>query len=267
MKKLIIFLISVLFFIASILLYFYKDGSARDIVIIQEENTEFKRKPLDPGGITIPNSDSHIYDQLKRHSTKTSISDVKILPDPEEPISIHFNNKDNNIIPVSSIDDILNNIDYYEKEFLLESKEPEDENLVLPNAIDRYKKSASDNDDGELFLNDLTVSSNTSLNFIKASEDSHKRINKAGGDLIEGGGYFIQLAITRSEKEATKAWIQIEKRNFGVLSNVEPAFKKINKKNTSVFFLVLAGPYPNKYKAKMVCESLKSNKQNCIVMK
>lgn len=263
MQKIIIVLSAI--GITGVLAYFYlsENYSKDNIVVLKLEETEFKKKPENPGGIVMPNSDSHIYDQLKRHSKKTALSDINILPMPEDPIEINFVNESEKII-VNSIDDILNNLDYYETQLSTNELIEDDENIILPNNTIKASEVINESNATD---NDVIIDQETSLHLVKANQDIYKMLKKVNKSVSLGGGYFVQLAITKSEKDARNIWSHISRKYSNVLLTNEPTFKKINREDGRVYFLIMAGPYPNQYKAKLVCESLKKSKQSCIIMK
>lgn len=268
MRKSILFLSVIVSLIVAMFLYLNKNGSSSEIVILQAEEQVFKKKPQDPGGINIPNSDSHIYDQLKKYSNKTDFADINILPEPENPIDINFAQRDKNV-SAYSVDDIIDNLEYYEEKFLVESNSEIVEDIVLPSKIAKTEINTDNNviKEESGLVNDITADNTTSLHFIRATENIHKIAMEVEASSFTNDGYYIQLAITHSEKDAKNVWYQIKRRNFAILTNATPLYKKINKKDSRYSFLVLAGPYSNHYKAKLTCDALKKNKQNCIIMK
>ena len=74
-------------------------------IIIGEEQEEFKRRPIDPGGIIIPHSNSLIYEKLKPASAIET--EVNLSSDPEEPLELGFRSHANDVAEYDSIDDIF----------------------------------------------------------------------------------------------------------------------------------------------------------------
>ena len=86
--------------------FLYTNG--KDI-IIGEEQEEFKRRPIDPGGIIIPHSNSLIYEKLKPANAPEA--EIKLSSDPEEPLELGFRSHAHDVAEYDSIDDILAKID------------------------------------------------------------------------------------------------------------------------------------------------------------
>ena len=74
MKKkvvIILLLLGVSFLIFAIRNYFYSP-QAQDVVTLLPDDSATKKKPKDPGGLVLPNSDSLVYERLKggKHKEK-----------------------------------------------------------------------------------------------------------------------------------------------------------------------------------------------------
>ncbi len=61
--------------------------SDSELMVIKASTDLLREKPEDPGGMKIINRDKKIYDAISGKDTDKAISDAKILPEPEEPIS------------------------------------------------------------------------------------------------------------------------------------------------------------------------------------
>lgn len=235
--------------------YFYSTQT-RDVVTLLPDDSATKKKPKDPGGLVLPNSDSLVYERLKggKHKEKK----VNLLPDPEEPIEIIRRQKVKSKL-LDSIDEILDNIEYYENEYIASEKsDTENSDYVVPNVL--LVKDDSNLDENSIYV------PGTSLNVIKALEGEHKITNINVVD-EEQGGYKIQLASSYSQNDAMKKWQTISQKHRKILNDANLIIKKIEGKNERIFFLVMAGSYPSLSHAKLLCKKLSKRKQNCIVTK
>lgn len=235
--------------------YFYSSHSD-DVVTLLPDDSETKKKPKDPGGLVLPNSDSLVYERLKGGSHRER--KINLLPEPEEPIEIAKKQEVKTKL-LDSIDEILDNIEYYENEYITsEDNDTENTDYVVPNVL-------LAKDDDKLDENSIYVPG-TSLNIIKALEGGHKIANYNVVD-EEEGGYKIQLASAYSQNDAMKKWQYISQKHRKILNDANLIIKKIEGKNERIFFLVMAGSYPSLSHAKLLCKKLSKRKQNCIVTK
>lgn len=235
--------------------YFYPSNTL-DVITLLPDDLETKKKPTDPGGLVLPNSDSLVYERLKGSSPIEK--KINLLPEPEEAIEI-IRNQEIKANIFDSIDEILDNIEYYEDEY----NSPEKNNIdnfdyVIPNIL-------LAKDDDKLEENSIRVTG-SNLNIIKAIEGERKLIKANVIDKNEKG-YKIQLASAYSQNDATKKWQSISQRHKKILKDANLIIKKIEGKNERIYFLVMAGSYPSLSHAKLLCKQLSKRKQNCIVIK
>ena len=232
-------------------------------IIIGEEQEEFKRRPIDPGGIIIPHSNSLIYEKLK--PVNALEAEINLSSDPEEPLELGFRSRANDVAEYDSIDDILAKID-------LEGEDKPVANisaLEVDNNIttELIRNIEDDGNDG----NNLDVSREEAeanipqLKITRLSGENNKlyKLNKNSAD----SGYKIQLSSAWSEKEAKNEWERIQMRHLKYLKNAQLIIKKIKTNNNRIIYLVMAGNYPSLNQAKLVCKKLVASKQNCIVTK
>ena len=259
MKKKIIFVgtFVLLAFMLLIIRSYFFSSTSNDVITLLPDDSVIKKKPKDPGGLVIPNSDSLVYDSLKESSYKKR--KVNILPDPEEPIEISRKQEVSAKI-LDSIDEILDNIEYYENEYISEEKSVGNESAeyIVPNTL--LAKADGDLDDNHIYV------PGTKLNIIKALEASHKITDS---NVVEGmdAGYKIQLSSAYSQNEAQNQWKIIQQKYKKILHGANLIVKKVEGKNERIFFLVMAGSYTSLSQAKLVCKKLSHRKQNCIVTK
>ena len=232
-------------------------------IIIGEEQEEFKRRPIDPGGIIIPHSNSLIYEKLKPASAIEA--EVNLSSEPEEPLELNFRSPANDVAEYDSIDDILAKIDLdgEDKSGMNVSSLEIDANVnAMPTSIIEdvgNVDNSTDENRGE------AESNIPQLKITRLSGENNKlyKLNKNSAD----SGYKIQLSSAWSEKEAKNEWERIQIRHIKYLKNAQLVIKKVKTNNNRIIYLVMAGNYPSLNQAKLVCKKLVSSKQNCIVTK
>ncbi|MGI4776266.1 MAG: SPOR domain-containing protein [Janthinobacterium lividum] len=236
----------------AIFLYIFSKKSPREIPIIYPDNGETRIKPLEIGGIIIPNSENTIYESLTGSSTR--IKKSAILSEPEQPI-------------------------IFEKHQSLENEIKLHNDTVSISGKRHDRQEINNiNDSESIFDNELiTIPSNQlqkkllsqrkTLNIIKYNKESGHKI---GERIIEGNideNYMIQLASVKSEVEGTLIGERIKRKYRKILESYSITLKKIKDKNGQFFYLVLAGNCPNISIAKAVCKKLAYHQQSCMIFK
>lgn len=252
-KSLIFVIIIILLIVVSASYFYFRIYRLNEIITLGPDSIETKKKPEEPGGIVIPNSDSLVYEKLQKTVTKNR--KTNILPEPELPINLSNKIEENKVVYVDSIDEILANIDNYDVPIVDLAQKEEN---VLPS--DNKEVSLPDDDiDPKLNV------SGSSLNIIASTENRFK----FDVDIVssESEGYKIQLYLSLSEAEAHKFWQEAIKRYAKILSGANLIIKKIDGKNNRKLYVVMAGTFPSINHAKLICNRLIARKQNCIVTK
>lgn len=258
MKKkgiIILLLFSLASAVFAVIGYIYPSNT-KEVVTLLPDDLNTKKKPKDPGGLVLPNSDSLVYERLKGNNFIEK--KINLLPEPEEPLEI-IRKQEVKANILDSIDEILDNIEYYENEFISPEKNNVDNyDYVIPNVL-----LTKDND--KLEENIIHVPG-CNLNIVKALESERKLITP--NTVVKNEkGYKIQLASAYSQNDATKKWQSIVQKHKKILKDANLIIKKIEGKNERIFFLVMAGSYPSLSHAKLLCKQLSKRKQNCIVTK
>lgn len=237
-KKLKILIFLSLFMLFTMILYVKRSYYKYDAVTLYPDDGTTKVKPQDPGGVSIPYSDSLVYNKLHSNSNNK----VNLISLPEEPIEIVRNNA-SQIQFLDSIDDILDNIEKNEKELA-----KSDLIIVEESNIDA----------------NISVSG-SDLNIVRSSDNRYNMLGNSNSQK-DSGQYRIQLTAAYSMDDANKQMAYIKKKYPKILQNASLKVKKVKGKNGRIFFLVTAGDYPSFRHAKMVCKQFFYKKQNCIVI-
>ena len=239
-----ILLLSFFLILATFLLFYLYTSEPKEIVILSSDNTKTKKKPKDPGGIVIPNSDSLIYDKLRK--TNIASHDIRITSITEKPLRLKRNlNSQPKFL--DSIDKILFDIEQHEKKIVKKDNDSRANNEtthVLHSADTKTPK----------------------LQITTGSGNRYKEKSPSINSITKENGYKIQLAVSYSFEDIAPYWHQI-KTKHKILARADLITKKIKGKNERIFYLIMAGTYPSLSQAKLVCRKLSSAKQNCIITK
>ncbi len=79
------------------------------------------------------------------------------------------------------------------------------------------------------------------------------------------GGFQVQLANSRSEAEAQALWKQVSGAN-AALAGKSPQIEKVDIGNFGTFYSLKAGPFPDKAESTKVCNALKRDGVDCLVV-
>lgn len=259
-----IFLFSAVIFCISVSLYFaysrYFSPVMAKGIILSEDQEEYKKKPVDPGGIVIPHSNSLIYEKLKP-GRATAESRTNLQPDPESPMELEFKansgalDTQNTDAIYDSIDDILAKLDLSGTEPGFAFGTPD---LQGPELLPNDSVTSEDDQTGGGKKDDLKI--------IKVEGSDNRKLRKLGASSVDAG-YKLHLSSSWSEKEAKEEWQKIQMRHLKYLGKMQGIIKKVKAKNDKIIYLVMAGSYPSLSQAKLVCKKLHLSKQNCIVTK
>jgi hypothetical protein len=239
--------------------YFWYEKEVQ-IVTIEPEAGPIKVRPEEPGGIVIPNTDSLIYNQEIFNKKR-----IQLLPDPEEPINIPRPVLDNSleqVIYTDSIDDILNNLERYEKLYNELGSNTDLTNDEVQNGIIESIRTQE-------------VAVNEPINSEKEKEVNpyDLEIQKATTkrrwikNNINQNGYLVQLGVAFNENDASHKWQLIKKKHNKLLGKREMILQKGQGSNGKFFYLIMTGYYESFSDAKYVCRQLIAQKQSCIITK
>ncbi len=268
----------VILFLTAIIVVTLKLRTTSDIPTLAPDDEITKKRPDDPGGIVIPNSDSLVYEKLKSDLEKNRA--INLLPEPEQPIEIDRTpvaetSNTVQVVDMDAIDQILAKIEDEDPMSVLEEESKNTSlsgtsventgDLIMPNDIKNTNTSSDDSKPIDAQNYDKVKIATSNLNIIKSDQSRYKHSKPIEPSLEQG--YKVQLATSLSLADANKTWLEIKKRNGKILAGAKFLTKKIEGKKDRIFHLIMAGYYPTLNHAKLVCDKLISHKQNCIVVK
>lgn len=252
--RLLSLLLLVIFILSGVLAYRYffghKSQGDNEIVTLAPENKPTRILPKESGAIIVPNTDSMIYQDVRFRKVA-----VKMRPSPEQPLSIIANlSLGSEEIYTDSIDDILNNLDYYED--LYKSEEVDnssDFSIIMPNKISFEKKLPQKAEIAtELQINRV---SNKRSDFIKYNKSQDVK------------GYMLQLGVVPTEMQAEEFWQSMVDKFPDILAKKKLILKKNITNDGKIFYFIMVGYYPSYSSAKYACRNLLNEKGSCIVTK
>lgn len=237
-----------------------KPVDASQLQLVKADNTPYKEKPADPGGMEVPNMDKTIYDSISGKQNKDLPKVERILPPPEEPMTP-------NQVVYESVTD--NPADAKSKKVVTNSHEALLANKALENneikpvvvkqdiaAKPQLPKEAAAN---KVF--GLKPVQETDLKTVPSSVKSDAPLSVPAKK--EAAKYRIQLGAYRSESDAAKDWKRLTKQYPSLLQNLSYFIERKDLGEKGIFYRLQAGPFDDSGGARMACKKLIENKQGC----
>jgi hypothetical protein len=233
----------------------YSERNPKEIVTLFPDEGETKVKPLDAGGVVMPNAENLIYENLK--TVKASTKSINLLPEPEQPLNIPRKVDEDSFDPIGSIlfgltNDQSKNKPVIISEFKEEDQEPSVD--LISSIIDSSKPLSTQHDTKE----------EKGLNIVEVDKIPSKILPNKPISKARKKHYKIQLASVKTEAEGQKTWDRLKQRHSKILGKSEMHLKRIKHSNGVIFYSVQAGNYDSLNAAKSVCRKLSSLGQNCI---
>lgn len=214
---------------AGLLYLFYKDTDK--IVTIHATEKPWKKRPENPGGISIPNADNIIYESIRGHSS--SKIRVFLQPPTEKPMDLKvFKSKATN----------SNGLQLEEE---------------IQNMIDEFVENR----------NSITQTQLTDCKIIYIPELGEREIKKIANGSEFQNGYKLELGSFLSEYEAREEWKKLLALHPDLLVTTKLLIRKIHGQDNRVVFQLLAGEYSSINMARSICRKFSSRKQYCTVVR
>jgi hypothetical protein len=101
--------------------------------------------------------------------------------------------------------------------------------------------------------------------FSRTAEADQAAVPPPPAPATGASGFQVQLANSRSEAEAQALWKQVASAN-AALAGKSPQIEKVDIGNFGTFYSLKAGPFPDKAESTKVCNALKRNGIDCLVV-
>ena len=261
-----------------------QDVATLEPPLIKAEAKPYKRKPDDPGGMRIPNQDKHIYERIL--PGPQTAEREKLLPPPEEPVG----RPKPAVKPVMKSPPPTKPVPQAEQ-----LKKPTDAAAALAQdaaPAETEPAAGGAGEKGEKMVDKLVgkllepaekgpAKSTTTEQETTASPPAMEKpvqtaaaerppapaAETAAAATKPAANFRIQLAAFRKEALAKQAWQRLQKRHGEVLQPLEPHVTRAKVKDRGVYYRLQAGPFATVDAARGACKSLKSQKQDCLLVR
>ncbi|MDY0030125.1 MAG: SPOR domain-containing protein [Pseudobdellovibrionaceae bacterium] len=200
--------------------------------IMRAEESPFKIKPEEPGGMAVPNKDSTIFETLNEEPEEKSVENL--LEEPEVPVKkeeVFADDEDNEVAQVAE--------SISQPEPTLVSKEEP----VAPIKIVEEKPATAP----------------APVPVATKKEEPKAEIS------MSAGKSYVQFAAVKNDAEAKAKWSKLQSQ-YSVLKPLAMRVQKADLGSKGTFYRVQAGPMSLE-QAQSVCEKVKSSKGDCLVIK
>ena len=253
--------------------YAYQFGSrpvdVDQLKLIRADETPYKVKPENPGGMEVPYMDKVVYDSISgKENTPAKVE--RILPSPEEPVDLK-NSRYNAVVEkakqaTSDTRIAKNNIkqDKVKQESHAAATEDTLPKPAVPDKKTNQSITLASNKEVKKLLapeNALTPVSKQDLKPVPVGSKMRNEVVKAPQKM--DARYRIQLGAYRSEQVAVTDWKQLQKKFPEDLTKLDYYIERKDLGTKGVFYRLQAGPLESSASARLVCKKLIDKKQGC----
>ncbi|NKB49145.1 MAG: hypothetical protein GKS02_07250 [Alphaproteobacteria bacterium] len=237
-----------------------RTGAVKTVPVIRADIGEIKRKPDEPGGLAIPDQDKLVFNRLAPGHADEPIE--RLLPLPEVPVALPVTEV--TPPPVKSVSPATPPSDTEIATALTpklvepaRAPEPPAEIVVAP-----PPPPAPPPEPTELAAKTPAPAPASVQPAVKAPPAP---VVEKLPVAATGPAWRIQLVSLSSQKDAEAVWSRMQKANADLLGDLKLQVQTV-KLSKGTFYRVQAGPLADRTAAASLCGTLKSRKQDCLVV-
>ena len=229
-------------------------GAVKTVPVIRADIGDIKRKPDEPGGLVVPHQDKLVFNRLAPGQANQPIE--RLLPLPEVPLAQPVKESrtppEKSVGPASAMPAPALAPPLPKLVEAAPVKEPPAAvALAPPAALPEPEQLAAKTPPPPAELDVETPASAPTLD--KSPE------------IAAGDAWRVQLVSLSNLKDAESVWGRMKKANTDLLGGLELQVQTV-KLPKGTFYRVQAGPLANRAAADSLCGTLKSRKQDCLVV-
>ena len=224
-----IFVVVLIVVLAGFFLFNNNEEKA-EVVMVSATSDPVKVKPLDAGGMKIPDQDKFVYDRLRSNTVSTKVE--SLFPEPEQPVApeILQSVQEENFVSMTEAVPV----NPLTEEVVVE---PKTETIQLP--IQKTEPVAK-----------------------IAKKEAKPVAQKA---VASTKGKWSAQLLSGTKKEAVeKAWPQILAKHKALLSDMSYAVVKADIPGKGTYYRLRVGNFQTRDQANALCKKLKARKQDCV---
>ncbi len=218
-----------------------RTGAVKTVPVIRADAGEVKRKPDDPGGLVVPHQDKLVFNRLAPGQADEPIE--RLLPLPEVPLALPVNERSQPL----------------EKTIGPTTVAPA---TIITAPTPKLVEPAPDK---ELPEPTELAAKTPPPPPAEISAKTPAPVAQTTPAIASGTAWRIQLISLSSLKGAEQVWARMQKANTDLLGGLELRVQTV-KLPKGTFYRVQAGPLADRTAAASLCGSLKTRKQDCLVV-
>ena len=238
-----------------------RTGAVKIVPVIRADVGEVKRKPAEPGGLVVPHQDKLVFNRLAPGQTDEPIE--RLLPLPEVPLTLPVKEtiqpQEKSVGPPTAAPPAIVAAPAPKLTQAAPVKEPL---AVVAAAPPPPPPPASPPEPTELAAK--TPAPPPAPAKIQAKTVPLPAI-AAKPAAAPAAEWRIQLISLSSQQDAKAVWARMQKANNDLLGKLQLRVQTV-KLSKGTFYRVQAGPLSDRTAAASLCGSLKSRKQDCLVV-
>ena len=209
---------------------FNNNEEETEVVMVSATSDPVKVKPLDAGGMKIPDQDKLVYDRLRSNVVSTKVE--SLFPEPEQPVApeILQSVQEENFVSMTQTVPVNPLAEEVEAE-------PKTETIQLPSQPAKPVAPA-------------------------VKKESKPAAQKTG--TATKGKWSAQLLSGTKKDAVEKAWPQILAKHKALLSNMSYAVVKADIPGKGTYYRLRVGNFQTRDQANALCKKLKARKQDCV---
>lgn len=243
-------------------------GAVKTVPVIKADAGEIKHKPDDPGGMVIPHQDKLVFNRLAPGQSDAPVE--RLLPQPEAPIATP--------IRAGGDSEAEKTLDGAPAKSQTEVATALTPNLVGPVPDEKLKGEkavppASAAPPPPVNPADIVAKTppasaaplNLPTEVTKPKPATPVAVLAAPAKTAPAAAWRVQLASLSKQSDAEAAWARLQKRNPDLLGKLRLEVQTAQLAK-GTYYRVQAGPLADRAAAASLCGSLKSRKQDCLVV-
>ncbi len=223
--------------------------------IISADTSPIKEKPEDPGGMDIPNQDKQVFSVLQSGDAPEKVE--KLMPPPEDATP---EEKAELIVTDAEKAADENKLDNLVEEVTKDAAEAgEKAQEVVESTAEKVEETVSATITEEPATEQKVEEKTVEV----AAAPVPKKVEEpqTGGPM-----YRVQVGSFRSQDAAEKQWAMLNSKFKSMLSDVSHRVQDVKVEDKGTYFRLQLGAFSSRDGANRLCNDLKAQKQDCLVV-
>lgn len=221
-------------------------------IVIEEDTVVIKEKPVNAGGMDVPDRDKTVYKRMRSEQVDSKIE--RLFPAEETPKVVNRPTTKEGLIlgtPANREELEVLSVPAEEKEELVKVVETKTVEVVTKPAETAPKATTKAKTEPTKAAPDKTTTAKKPATAVKT----------------ENGTWGVQLISLSSNAAAEKEWPKILKAHSALLSGYTHRVVQVQIPGKGTYYRLVVGSFKTKDEAKNLCDKLKTRKQVCTVIK